>query len=112
MSRGRDADFAKSWRRTSDLDQDTFRISSSVPLREAEGRWWKCSPPVTLLTRAATATGEWLAVCLLTGPRELDILRCDPGSLRGQMKFHQLKQFAHGERPHTASVQLCPSPLL
>jgi hypothetical protein len=31
-------------------------------------------------------TGEWSAVNrsvdLLTGPRELDILRCDPGSLR------------------------------
>ena len=28
------------------------------------------------------------------------------------MQFHQLKHFAHGERRHAASVQLCPSPLL
>src|SRR4030095_7113895 len=32
--------------------------------------------------------------------------------VEGQMQVHQLKQFGHGERPHTASVQLCPSPLL
>src|SRR5262245_44298394 len=32
--------------------------------------------------------------------------------VEGQMQFHQLKQFGHGERPHTASVQLCSSPLL
>jgi Protein-L-isoaspartate(D-aspartate) O-methyltransferase (PCMT) len=28
------------------------------------------------------------------------------------MQFHQLKQFAHGERRHAAAGQLCPSPLL
>ena len=28
------------------------------------------------------------------------------------MQFHQLKQFAPGERRHATSVQLCPSPLL
>ena len=28
------------------------------------------------------------------------------------MQLHQLKHFAHGERRHAASVQLCPSPLL
>jgi hypothetical protein len=32
--------------------------------------------------------------------------------VEGQMQFHQLKHFAHGERRHAASVQLCPSPLL
>src|SRR5262245_7337046 len=63
----------------------------------------------------ARAAGEWSAVTAPLppdGPSRIGYPAMRPWLVEGQMQFHQLKQFGHGERPHTASVQLRPSPLL
>src|SRR5262245_30026205 len=63
----------------------------------------------------ARAAGEWSAVTAPLppdGPSRIGYPAMRPWLVEGQMQFHQLKQFAHVERRHAASVHLYPSTMI